>query len=35
MNDGQKAVASVALGAEPAVVASAVVARLNGPSDGG
>ena len=35
MNGGQKAVTSVALGAGLAVVASAVAARLNGPSDGG
>jgi hypothetical protein len=35
MNGRQKAVVSVALGAGLAVVASAVVTRLNGPSDGG
>lgn len=35
MNGGQKAVTSVALGAGLVVVASAVVAWLNGPSDGG
>jgi len=32
---GQKAVTSIALGAGLAVVAFAVAARLNGPSDGG
>ncbi len=35
MNSGQKTVTSVALGAGLAVVASAIVARLNGPADGG
>ncbi len=35
MTGGQKAVTSIALGAGLAVVASAVVARLNGPPDGG
>lgn len=35
MTGGQKAVTSIALGAGFAVVASAVAARLNGPSDGG
>jgi len=35
MNSGRKAVTSVALGAGLAVVASAIVARLNGPADGG
>ena len=35
MNGGQKAATSVALGAGLAVVASAVVTQLNGPSDGG
>ena len=35
MNGGQRAVTSVALGAGLAVVASALAARLNGPSDGG
>ncbi|MBI4936403.1 MAG: hypothetical protein HY828_21195 [Actinobacteria bacterium] len=35
MNGSQKVVMSVALGAGLAVVASAVAARLNGPSDGG
>jgi hypothetical protein len=32
---GQKVVTSIALGAGLAVVAAAVAARLNGPSDGG
>lgn len=35
MTGGQKAVTSIALGAGLAVVAAAVAARLNGPSDGG
>jgi hypothetical protein len=35
VNGGQKVVTSVALGAGLAVVASALAARLNGPSDGG
>jgi hypothetical protein len=35
MNGGQKAVTSVALGAALAVIASAVAAWLNGPSNGG
>lgn len=35
MNGAQKAVTSIALGAGLAVVASAVAAKLNGPSDGG
>jgi hypothetical protein len=35
VNGSQKVVTSVALGAGLAVVASAVAARLNGPSDGG
>ena len=35
MTGGQKVVTSVALGAGLAVVASAIVARLNGPADGG